>query len=281
MKHFIGLLTFLVFSFNVDAQINTPAASPKQVLTQTVGLTDVTIEYSRPSMKDRDIFSQTGLVPFGKIWRFGANSATKITFSDDVTIEGNKFAAGSYAILAVPNMKEWIFNFYPYVKGSWSSYKDANPMASIRTSVSKEADAVESFTIAVGNLTTNSAKVYAMWDKTETGFTVNTTVDDRVMADIEKTLAGPTGNDYYAAGNYYHTSGKDLNKALEYVQMATKVDKPKFWQVRRESLILADLGKYDEAIKAAKKSLDLAKAAGNADYEKMNQESINMWITKK
>jgi len=281
MKHFIGLLSFLVFSFSVDAQIKTPAASPKQVLTQTVGLTDISLEYSRPSKKDRDIFSQTGLVPYGKIWRFGANSATKITFSDDVSIDGNKFAAGSYAMLAVPNTKEWIINFYPYEKGSWSSYKDANPMASIRTNVSKGSNVVETFTMGIGDITTNSAKVYTMWDKTSVSFPVKVSVDDRVMAGIEKTLAGPTANDYYAAGNYYHTSGKDLNKALEYVQMATKVDKPKFWQVRREALILADLGKYDEAIKAAKKSLDLAKAADNADYQKMNQESINEWITKK
>ena len=97
------------------------------------------------------------------------------------------------------------------------------------------------------------------------------------MASIDKVMNGPSTNDYFNAGTYYHTSGKDLNKALEYVQKATSSGEPKFWQVRREALILADLGRKAEAIKAAKKSLELAKTAGNDDYVRMNEKSLKAW----
>jgi tetratricopeptide (TPR) repeat protein len=104
--------------------------------------------------------------------------------------------------------------------------------------------------------------------------------DKTVMASIEKVLAGPSGNDYFNAASYMHDSGKDLNKALEYVRKATQVASPAFWQVRRESLILADLGRKAEAIEAAKKSLELAKVANNMDYVRMNEKSIAEWTKK-
>lgn len=281
MKHLIGILSLLVLSLGVNAQIQTPAPSPKQTLKQVVGLTDVTIEYSRPSKKGRDIFATNGLVPFGKLWRFGANQATKLTFSDDVKVDNSDLKAGSYAVLAVPNATEWIINFYPYESSSWSSYKEADPVASVRTKVSKKSDIIESFTMGVGDLTMNSAKIYAAWDRTKTAFTITTAVDERVMADIEKTLAGPTPGDYYAAGNYLYTSGGDMNKALEYLKIATDVEKPRFWQVTKLAAVFAELGKFDEAIKAGNQALNLAKAAGNDDYVKINQDALNKWITMK
>ena len=267
-----------LFTVSVNAQIKTPSASPSQKFTQSVGLTEVTVEYSRPSMKGRTIFADNGLVPFGKMWRTGANAATKITFSTDVTVDGNALSAGSYAITTVPGADEWRVNFYTYEKSSWSSYIEANPVASLMVKPTSRSTSLETFLIHMGNLKDNSASLDIVWDKTVVSMKVGVSYDETVMANIEKVLAGPTGGDYYNAATYYHKSGKDLETALMYIQKATNVEKPKFWQVRREALILADMGKVDDAIKAANKSMELAKAAGNDDYVRMNQKSINEWV---
>jgi hypothetical protein len=279
MKNFLFVLLTMSVCFVSNAQIKTPSASPSAKIMQTIGLTDVTVEYSRPSMKGRTIFSADGLVPFGKMWRTGANQATKITFSDDVMVGGVSVPAGSYAVLTIPTATQWTINFYKHESTSWSSYTEKTPDAAVKVKPQMLPMDIETYTVAVSDLTMDSGTLEMMWERTKVGVKVTASVDERVMADIDKVLAGPTANDYYAAGNYLHTSGKDLEKALMYVQKATNVDKPKFWQVRRESLILADMGKVDEAVRAAKKSLDLAKAAGNDDYVKMNQNSINKWTS--
>lgn len=280
MKNLFGILLMVLFTVSVNGQINTPSASPSQKVTQKVGLTEVTVEYSRPSVKGRTIFSVNGLVPFGKMWRTGANAATKITFSTDVTIDGNPLSAGSYAITTVPGASEWRVNFYTYEKSNWSSYKEANPVATVTVNPTMRTNSLETFLIHIGNLKDDSASLDIVWDKTVVSMKIGVSYDDEVMGNIEKVLAGPTGGDYYQAATYYHKSGKDLATALEYIQKATNVEKPKFWQVRREALILADMGKVDEAIKAANKSMELAEAAGNDDYVKMNKKSINEWVAK-
>ncbi len=282
MKQLLSILSMfaLVAFFAVDAQaqIKTPSASPSAKVTQTVGLTDVMIEYSRPSMKKRTVFAADGLVPFGKVWRTGANSATKITFSDDVTVSGIALKKGSYAVLTVPSATSWAVQFYSYESGSWSSYVDKTPVATATAKVSQLPFALETFMIGTDNLTDSSADLEFIWEKTIATLEVKTAVDEVVMAAIDKVLGGPTAGDYYTAGSYYFDSGKDKEKALAWIQKATKTDSPKFWQVRKESLVLASLGKHTEAITAAKKSLELATAAGNADYVKMNTDSIAKWM---
>jgi len=281
MKKLFILTLAIALCYSVDAQIKTPAASPSAKIMQTVGLTDVTVEYSRPSMKGRTIFSADGLVPYGKMWRTGANQVTKITFSDDVTVGEAKLGAGTYAITSVPTGSSWTVNFYEHESNSWSSYTEKTPTAAVRVSPQSTNNSVESFRISFENLKDTGADLTMAWSNTAVVVPVGVSVDERVMKNIEQVLAGPSGNDYYNAASYYHTSGKDLMKALELVQKATNVDKPKFWQVRREALILADMGKFADAIKAADKSMQLAKAAGNDDYIKMNKESIAAWAMKK
>lgn len=266
-----------LLSLDSHAQIRTPAPSPASEVTQAVGLTEITINYSRPSMRGRTIFAADGLVPFGKIWRTGANAATKISFGDDAKVGGKEVKKGDYAVLTIPNADEWTVNLYTFEARGFGSYVEKEPTVSFTVKTAEFPMPIETFTIGVGDLTSTSASIYMGWDKTMVSIPVEVEVDSKVMAAIDKTLAGPTAGDYFTAGSYLHESGKDLNKALEYVQKATHVEKPRFWQVRREALILADLGKAEDAIKAAKKSMELAKAAGNDDYVRMNEKSIAEW----
>lgn len=259
------------------AQIRTPAASPGVEIKQTVGLTEITLNYSRPGMKGRTIFGEKGLVPFGEIWRTGANTATKISFGDDVKVGGQSLKKGDYAILTIPNAQEWTVNFYPYEGTNFGIYVEKTPAVSVKAKADALPFSVESFTMMIDNVTQNPASLDIYWDKTIVSVPVEVEVDKRVMADIERVLAGPNPNDYYNAASYYHDAGKDLNKALEWIQKATHTENPMFWQVRREALILADLGKKKEAVEAAKKSMELAEKAGNQDYVRMNKASIEEW----
>ena len=284
MKKSLTILLVAVlglFVVEAQAQIKTPAASPSAKVKQTVGLTDITVEYSRPSMKGRSIFGANGLVSYGKKWRTGANAATKITFSDDITISDVAVKKGSYAILTVPSAASWAVEFHPYEGGSWSSYQEKTPAATMTAEVSTLPFDLETFLISFDKLTDSSADLEFMWENKVATLKLSTAVDEKVMAAIQKVLNGPTANDYYAAGQYYLNSGRtgaDLEQALEWVQKATKGDTPRFWQVRRESQILAKLGRFTEAITAAKKSLALATEAGNQDYIRINNDAIAKWM---
>ena len=262
------------------AQIKTPAPSPGATFTQAIGLSDVTIKYSRPSVKDRTIFAADGLVPYGKVWRTGANQATKISFGADVSVGGKDLKKGDYAVLTIPNATSWAVHFYPYESGNWGSYVEKDPAAVATAKVSDLPFSVESFFITIADITDDSGKLEFIWDNVLAAVPLKFEVEKNVIAAIEKTLAGPTAGDYYAAGNYLFSIEKDLDKALMYVQKATKTDNPRFWQVRREALILAKLGKTKEAISAATLSKDLAAKAGNDDYVRMNEKSIKEWSMK-
>lgn len=277
MKKLLINTLALLLTISTYAQISTPAPSPSATTTQAVGLTEITVEYSRPGMKGRTIFAEDGLVPFGAMWRTGANSATKITIGQDATIGGVEVEGGSYAVLTKPMASEWMFMLYPYEGGSWGSYREKTPAATFSAATKSTAMPVESFTIGVNNLTSNSATLDFMWENTMVSVAVEVGVHEQVMANIQRVMAGPSTNDYYQAASYMHDSGSDLKMALEYVQKATNVEEPRFWMVRREALILADLERTQEAIAAAKRSMELAQAAGNEDYVRMNQASIAEW----
>ncbi len=276
MKRII-FLAFLLTGFTAYSQISTPSASPSTKITQDFGLGEITIEYSRPSVKDRAIFSADGLVPTGKLWRLGANQATKITFSDDVTVQGTALEAGSYAVLATPKAKTWDIHFFNHESSSWSSYKDKDPVATVTADVHMMPVSVETFLITTNAHTDNSADLEILWDKANVILKLETEVDAQVMKNISDVMAGPTANQKYQAATYYHKAGKDLNQALTWINEATAGDDPKFWQIRRKALILQDMGKTKDAIAAAKMSMELAMKAGNDDYVKLNKESIAKW----
>lgn len=261
----------------LQAQISTPQPSPSASFTQMVGLTTVSAEYSRPGVKGRTIFAENGLVPFGKVWRTGANSATKLSFSDDVKLEGKALKAGSYAVLTKPGAASWDVHFYAYESGNFGSYLEKTPDVVVTVTPQQLPFTVENFFITVGNLHNNGADLQLVWSNVVVPIKLSVPTQEKAMATIEKTLAGPTTGDYYAAGAYLFAEGKDLEKALMYVQKATSNDKPAFWQVRTEAEIMAAMGKYKEAIKVAEHSKKLAMDAKNMDYVKINTDNIKKW----
>jgi hypothetical protein len=280
MKNLLLILALFI-SCALSAQINTPAPSPNCTFKQKVGLTDITLEYSRPSVKNRTIYAADGLVPYGKLWRTGANRVTKITFGDDVKVDGKELKAGTYAMLTTPGADVWDVHFYAHESNSWSSYKEKAPNVSVQTKpyVLPEGVHIETFLIDIANVTDNSADIELVWSNVVVGVPIEVEVDSRVMADIEKTMGGPGAGDHYTAASYYYKTDRDLEKALEWIQVATHVDEPRFWQVRREAEILAKLGRYKEAIEVAEKSKELAKKAENADFIKINNQNIKKWST--
>jgi len=267
---------FLLSGLQLNAQVQTPALSPSSELTQMVGLTEVSIEYSRPAARGRTIFAANGLVPFGSMWRTGANAATKFTFSKDVEIAGEELEAGSYAVLSKPTAEEWTVMFYNYESSSWPSYTEMEPVATVTAQTEKNADMVESFTIDISDIDINSANINMKWENTMVSLPLAVNTEAQVQESIESTMAGPTTNDYYAAAQYYQSTGQNLETALEYVQKVN-TDNPRFWTLRLEATILADLKKFDEAIAVAKKSKEMAMEAGNQDFVRMNEKSIETW----
>ena len=273
-------ILFLAFcaSISMNAQIVTPQASPSAKVTQVVGLSDVSLDYSRPAMRGRTIFGD--LVPFNKLWRTGANKNSMITFSTDVKVGGKDLKAGSYAIFTTPGESVWEINFYSDTE-NWGTPQnwDASKVAAIvKANPSKVGEKVESFTIAISNITADGAHLEISWDNTKVAIPFEVPTDAAVTASISKVMAGPGSDDYYAAAVYYLNSGKDINKAKEWIDKAiTMTEKPAFWQLRQQSLIYAKAGDKKGAIAAAKKSLAGAEAAGNADYVKMNKDSLKEW----
>ncbi len=261
-----------------QAQVQAPQPSPFTKVEQKVGLTDVTLEYSRPGMRDREIFGN--LVPFGEVWRTGANENTKITFSDDVTIQGEELKAGTYAIYTIPKEDEWEVMFYKDASnwGNPAEWSEEKVALKATAEVMELPFEMETFTIMIDELKNDSAALNFVWANTVANLQFEVPTEEKAMASIEKTMNGPGAGDYFAAATYYHDANKDLEQAYEWVNKSLEMGNPNaFWILRRKSLIAADLGKKEEAIAAAKKSLAEAEKAGNQDYVKMNKDSLKEW----
>lgn len=280
MKKLALLLCLVIAAYSGEAQINTPAPSPASTLIQKVGLTDVKVEYSRPSMRGRTVFGD--LVPYDKMWRTGANGYTLITFGDDVKIAGQDVKAGTYSIFTKPGATSWEVFFYTDTQGGGtpSNWDESKVVAKTTAQVfpMPEGMPVETFTITIDDLTSNGAKLGILWEYAYVAVPFEVMTDASVEKDIAKVLAGPSADDYYAAAVYYSSEGKDIAKANEWMQKAMSMtEKPAYWQLRQQSLIQAKAGNKKGAIETAKKSLAAAKEAGNDDYIKMNTDSLKEW----
>lgn len=275
-----GFLFFLVAlsALSASAQITMPQPSPGATFTQKVGLTEIKFDYSRPSMKGRKIFGE--LVPFGEIWRTGANNATKFTTLDSITIEGKGLAKGTYVLLTRPFRDQWevIFNKNPDV--SVFNYKPEDDVLKLIAKVSNTSEVTENFEITTDNITSNACTVILKWENTKASFNIVNDIDTKIKAQIQAKLDGPTGDDYYTMSRFYFENSRDLSKALEFADLGITKGGEKYWTLRNKSLIQAKLGDKKNAIETAKKSLELSKKEKNMDYIRMNDKSILEWSAK-
>ena len=279
MKHLLLLGLTLILGTTVKAQVETPRPSPMCKIEQMVGLTQVGLEFSRPSVKGRELF--VDLESFGSIWRTGANSATTISFDSEVQIEGTKIPAGKYAVYSIPGEKEWAVMLYRDLKlgGNVGAYDESQEEARFTVKAEKLANSVETFFIMIDNITASSAEIALMWGNYYVPLQLEVDTDTRVMNSIEKTMAGPSSGDYYAAASYFYEANKDAAQALEWAQKANATA-PRYSQVRLEANLLARLGMYDKAIATAERSSELAKEAGNMRYAEANDKLIAEWKKK-
>lgn len=281
MKKIMLTAVFAFATLAMQAQVKTPQASPSTKIEQVVGLTDVEIDYSRPSTKGRTVYGE--LVPYGKLWRTGANANTTITFSEDVTIDGKTLKKGKYALYTLPKADSWDVIFYADTDNwglpeNWDDTKVA-----LRTTVKPETlnRKVETFTIGVNNVDNDSAFLELSWEKTIVAVKFEVPTQKTAMKSIEKTLAGPSSSDFFSSAQYFYQSNGDLNKALTWVNKAVEMEKEApFWYLRLKSLIQAKKGDKVGAVETAKLSLAAAEKAKNMDYVKMNKDSIAEWSKK-
>ncbi|MCB9360162.1 MAG: DUF2911 domain-containing protein [Flavobacteriales bacterium] len=260
------LLATSFIALTANAQIKAPQPSPTATLTQTVGLTDVTVTYSRPGVKDRTIFG--GLEKWGNIWRTGANASTKVKFSEPVTIAGNKLAAGEYALYTIPGESEWtvIFNTNLTLWGT-GGYKEEEDALRFTVKPIKLADKIESLSIDFSHFTYTGAKMNIKWENTLIAFEIETNAIEQVEKQIkEQLIDGPSASSYAAAADFYLENDKDLTLALKWMNIAVEKRPEAFWYVHKKAKILAKMGNKKEAIATAKKSIEMAKANEGGDY---------------
>ena len=262
------------------AQLETPQPSPLSTVSQRVGMTDVTVTYSRPSARERTVMGE--LVPYDQVWRTGANRATKVSISDELSVAGNKVPAGDYALFTIPGEESWtvIFNKNTEQSGT-GSYKQEEDALRVDVPVSTTQDPYETFTLGFSNLSETKADMFIAWENTKVAIPLeDPNVDNKVMAQIEEQMAS-AGDDaglYYQAANYYFTMDKDLQQAQEWIDKAVSLDSSKFWVLHLQAKIHAETESYDQARTAAQKSIELAKENGNQDYVRLNEkllESMN------
>ena len=254
------------------AQLKTPAPSPAQTVKQEFGLSNVELSYSRPAMKGRKIFGD--LVPFGAIWRTGANSATTLTFGDDVTINGTKVPAGKYGLLTIPEKKSWTLIISKQTDvTSPTAYKPEMDVVRVTADVAKVKSAAESFTIQFANVKPTTLDLQIAWDKSAVTLPITTEIDSKVMASIDAAMKSDKPP-YFQAAMYYMDNGKDLNQALNWFNKAVEAQPNAFWIQHQWANCLAKLGKNNEAKAAAQKSRELAVTAKNDDYVKLNDKLL-------
>jgi len=264
----------LFFTPGAYAQISLPQPSPSATVTQKVGLADVTLSYSRPSARGRKIFGD--LLPYGQLWRTGANAATKLTFSDEVTVNGTKVPAGEYSLFTIPGKDEWTVMLNKNAKASANDYKEAEDVARFKVKPAKTAAPYETFTIDFSDLTPNAANMNIKWENTKVALKLETDVDSKVMAQIKELVIDNSAakpQDLFAASVYYMENNKDLKQALTWMDKATEKD-PQFWQLHQKARLQAKLKDYKSAEATARKSIEMAKTAKNDDYVRLNEKLL-------
>lgn len=280
MKNLIVTLCFLFLFTGIsfgqqEDRLKVPTLSPITEISQEVALTEVKLSYSRPSAKDRKVFGE--LVPFGEIWRTGANASTKLTFAEDVKIAGNDLKAGTYALYTIPNEKEWTMIIHTNTKHrslAGDTYKQAEDAFRFTAKPEKINNFIETFTIQFTDISTDSCYLTLSWENTSVKFKIEFDVDgnvDKQIAEMQKAEKGMSDFNYFLAAEYYFHNDKDLNKAVEWIK--TGIEKspknPRYGLLHAK--ILTKQGKKAEALKVIAEANAWAKEKNNSNYVEQTQ----------
>jgi len=261
------------FAIEVNAQqLRTPPASTTTTVRQDFGISFVELNYSRPSMKGRKIFGD--LVPYGKVWRTGANNATVITFGDTVFIGGKKINPGKYGLLTIPETGSWTIILTKQLDvTSPAAYKQDQDVVRVTAEAQQLPFSIETFSMMFSDIKSNSMGLAMFWENVIVQLPITTDVDSRIMAQINQ-LMNVDSKPYFPAGLYYLDNGKDLNQAVAWFDKAIQQNPRAFWAYHQKANALAKLGKKQEAIASAKKSIEIAKEEKNDDYVKLNEDLL-------
>lgn len=261
-------------SQNSYAQLlKVPQLSSSQTIVQDLGLGKITLTYSRPSVRGRKIFG--AMEPYGNVWRTGANAATTIKFTDDVTIEGNKVPAGEYSLFSIPDKNEWtvILNKTANQWGAYT-YKQADDQLRFKVKTINHTDPTETLTMQFNDVDRTKCELEISWANVSFSFNISTDVDSKVMANINDVM-NTDKRPYYDAALYYYENNKDLNKALEWISTAEKAEpKSPFYKVWKARIQLK-MGDKAAALATAKEGVRLAKEQNDKEYERLNQGVID------
>ncbi len=271
-KTLLVLLTLATYSFGLAQGLKVPAPSSSQNIKQEFGLGTIELSYSRPNMKGRTIFGD--LVPYGAIWRTGANGATTLTFSEDVIIGGTKVSAGKYGLLTIPGGYEWTIIITKQLDvTSPAAYKQDMDVVRLTATSNSLPFSVETFMILFDKVKNNSVDLMLVWDQTAVSFSIKQDIDTKIMGQIDN-LMNADNRPYFNAAMYYMDNGKDLTKASAWFDKAIEQTPNAFWIWHQKAKCLSLQGKKADAKAAALKSIDLAKAAQNSDYVALNEKLI-------
>ena len=269
---FFSLCFFAICCMAEAQQLQTPQASSTQTVKQNFGLSTVELNYSRPGVKGRKIFGD--LVPYGKVWRTGANNATVITFGDEVIVGGKKIPAGKYGLLTIPEQNQWTIILSKQVDvTNPADYKQDQDVVRVTSKAEALPFSVETFTIMFNDVKPSSMSIDLLWDQTLVALPIQTDIDSKIMAQIQ-TLVEGDNRPYFPAAMYYMENGKDLNKALTWFDKAVEQNPKAYWAYHQRANLLVKMGKKQEAIASANKSMELAKEAKNADYVTLNENLL-------
>ncbi len=280
------LLLYLVSSISLHAQITHPKASPLAIVALEVGLSKISIEYSRPAARGRHVFGpqpdgQQGLVPYGRIWRVGANESTKITVDVEMKVLGNTLPKGTYALYAFPEKGKWEIAFHTNTTHWGDGRKNYNPDEDLfRVTVIPEAIPYhqENFLIAFDSITHNSANLNLIWASTKVTIPFRVDTEAQMEVEIAQQLKkNPSAQTYYEAARYLQEQQKDPERALGYVNKALDLGGDTYYFHRVKSLIQADMGNYPAAILSAQKSLEIASELEKDEFVRMNEKNIKRW----
>lgn len=277
MKRIVYALSFcLLAGLNTYAQdFKLPALSPTAKISQDISTSNIEISYSRPSMRGRKIFG-ADVVPYGSVWRTGANSATKVKLGEDAIIGGNTIKAGEYALYTIPNANEWEIILNKGV-GNWGAagYNTADDIVRFKIKPTTLDKDVTTFTMNIADITVNSCNIELMWEKTKIAIPVKFPNDERLSASIDKAINKPS-IPYYQVASYYYETNQNTEAAYDYVNKAVEQNPKAFYMWHLKAKIAQKLNKNADAIAAAEKSIEAAKgSAFEADYIRNNQKIID------